>query len=236
MGDALKDATGDPSSLSNPGSVRGIHLKLELSVEFEKRIIHGTASYMCRVEEEGATHFILDTSTLVISSVQVDGTRAKFMQRVEHPIYGSALEIALPGPPRAVGSTLDVVVVYHTSTRSTAVQWLPPAQTAGKEHPYLFTQCQAIHARSLLPCQVRTGLIHSLINVMLHKAFSILKLHRVTELPCIMRTRTGRALQHTANAAADTLLNISTTSTDCKAITNVARCELMLYRTALQRS
>jgi leukotriene-A4 hydrolase len=33
------------------------------------------------------------------------------------------------------------------------MQWLQAHQTAGKKHPLFFTQCEAILARTLVPCQ-----------------------------------------------------------------------------------
>jgi len=68
---------------------------------------------------------------------------------------GRRLEIDLP---KCVNKDdLKISISYCTTKLSSALQWLPKMQTAGKEYPYLFTQCQAIHARSLVPCQDRCG-------------------------------------------------------------------------------
>ena len=42
---------------------------------------------------------------------------------------------------------------YSTTPECSALQWLSPEQTAGGTHPYMFSQCQAIHCRAMLPCQ-----------------------------------------------------------------------------------
>lgn len=54
--------------------------------------------------------------------------------------------------PSQAGAKLKVAVHYATSPESSALQWLPKECTAGKKLPYLFSQCQAIHARALVPC------------------------------------------------------------------------------------
>lgn len=64
---------------------------------------------------DGATAFILDTSMITVGTVLVDGERARWVQHRRHSIYGSALDIRLPGaesgaPPYAKGQLLQVHV------------------------------------------------------------------------------------------------------------------------------
>lgn len=44
--------------------------------------------------------------------------------------------------PLISGSKLHIKISYQTSQTASAAQWLTPEQTAGKNHPYFFTQCQ----------------------------------------------------------------------------------------------
>ncbi len=48
---------------------------------------------------------------------------------------------------------VKVRVAYSTTPESGAIQWLEATQTSGKKHPFVYTQCEAILTRTLLPCQ-----------------------------------------------------------------------------------
>lgn len=71
---------------------------------------------------------------------------AEFSLAEPHAALGTKLSVSLPAGLKA-GDSTRVGLHFAASPQASAVQWLPPEQTAGKQHPYLFTQCQAIHAR-----------------------------------------------------------------------------------------
>ncbi len=64
---------------------------------------------------------------------------------------GAPLSIEMPADATAVA------IRYETSPDAIALQWLEPQQTAGKRHPFLYTQAQSIHARSFIPLQDTPG-------------------------------------------------------------------------------
>jgi leukotriene-A4 hydrolase len=145
-------AARDPHSYSRPNEVRVEHIALDLSVDFAKKQLAGTATLRIR-NNTGAKTLVLDTHTLEIRRVtlQPGGTQAPFKLGNADPIFGSALEIPI------TPETTSVAIEYSSSPSAKALQWLEPAMTAGKKQPFLLSQSQAILARSWVPCQDTPG-------------------------------------------------------------------------------
>lgn len=148
----------DPSSLSNPDEAHITHLFWDASINFDQQIIIAKATYTIQISADDPStvkSIKLDTAHLDIHSVLINDSPATFSLTVPDPHklhLGSCLEIPLLLANNNTQSTLTLTIAYTTTKSCSAAQWLPPAQTAGKVYPYMFTQCQAIHARSLVPC------------------------------------------------------------------------------------
>jgi len=142
---------GDPSSYSRPDQVKTTHIHLNWDIDFEKKILTGECVLSLEKVDDAATSLLLDCKKLNISSAKLDSTGEDLTFKIDGDIgYGSRLEVQLPtGCPKS----FKVVFQYSTTSECTALEWLTPEQTAGGTHPYVFSQCQAIHCRSMVPCQ-----------------------------------------------------------------------------------
>ena len=139
-------ATVDPHSYADPSQGRTTRLAMDLEVDFGTHRLSGTATLGLEGVDGG--HLDLDTRDLEIQRITgPDGGALEFELADRHEFMGQRLRVQLPA------GTGEITVHYRTSPEASALQWLDPALTAGKEHPYLFSQCQAIHARSMVPVQ-----------------------------------------------------------------------------------
>jgi leukotriene-A4 hydrolase len=141
----------DQHSFSNPEQLRVRHLDLSLTVDFDNQQLIGSVVLDIEQVQSDAQELVLDTRDLIIAKVEAgDGenwSQVQFVVGERDPILGSALRISLPeGSPK-------VRINYATEPQSTGLQWLQPTQTAGGKLPYMYSQAQAIHARSFIPLQ-----------------------------------------------------------------------------------
>ncbi|MBT8137444.1 MAG: M1 family metallopeptidase [Gammaproteobacteria bacterium] len=144
----------DHHSFANPNEAHLTHVSLDLTADFAQQILKGTATLTVQRVAPAAAMVVLDTRALDIQDVQVRQTDGSWRQTwyelsPADPNLGAALRVELPGE----GDQFVVRVRYRTSPAASGLQWLTPVQTAGKRHPFLFTQSQAIHARSWIPLQ-----------------------------------------------------------------------------------
>ncbi|MBT8145020.1 MAG: M1 family metallopeptidase [Gammaproteobacteria bacterium] len=145
----------DYHSYANPGEIAVRHISLDLQTDFGEQILKGTATLTVERVSRDAEMLMLDTRDLEIQDVRVESPAGKWVQTYyklgnSDGALGAPLAIELP-PGDA--STFSVRIRYRTAPGASGLQWLTPAQTAGKKHPFLFSQSQAIHARSWIPLQ-----------------------------------------------------------------------------------
>ena len=139
-------ARTDPHSYFDDSQPRTRHIGLELEVDFEEHRLEGWAMLDLGEPSEGPLD--LDTKDLEIYAVEGEGGEPiPFERGEEEPVLGKRLRIHLPE------GTRRVTIEYVTSPEAIGLQWLDPAQTEGKAHPFVFTHFQPIHARTCMPCQ-----------------------------------------------------------------------------------
>ncbi|MCB1578163.1 MAG: aminopeptidase, partial [Xanthomonadales bacterium] len=149
---SIAHAEPDPHSYAEPDKVSVTALALELGVDFDKQELIGAATLSLDWHDPAARSLVLDTRDLAIESIEAigaDGTTrtATYTLDARDPIFGSALRIAL------ADAVPMVRIRYHSQPQASGLQWMSPAQTASGKQPFMFSQSQAIHARSWVPLQ-----------------------------------------------------------------------------------
>lgn len=142
----------DPHTYAKPHEAAVKHLMWTAKVDFDKSLIQATANWT--IEKAGkADSIVFDVDGLEIEQVLLDGKhQADYYLGENNKHLGKPLVVMLHS------ETQSVAITYKTGKDAAALQWLSPVQTSGKKHPFLFTQSQAILARTWLPCQDSPGI------------------------------------------------------------------------------
>lgn len=135
----------DPHSFAEPAQGKIAHMDFEIDVNFGRRILTIEAVY--HLEQPVSGSLYLDTRDLSIEHIRAGARDLAWEIDAHDPISGDRLHL------KNLHDLSQFTIRLRTSPGSTALQWLAPVQTAGGRHPFLYSQCQAIHARSVFPCQ-----------------------------------------------------------------------------------
>ncbi|XP_054083088.1 leukotriene A-4 hydrolase isoform X1 [Zeugodacus cucurbitae] len=146
----------DPSSYSEPERIITKHSAFKWTVDFANTKLLGSVTHQFNVLEANLPAILLDVRDITINNASIvcnGGSAIPINYFVSDPVDDIGAKLTLELPEGTAKGDLLVRIDYETSNRASGLQWLTPEQTLGKQHPYLFSQCQAIHARSVLPCQ-----------------------------------------------------------------------------------
>lgn len=118
------------------------HLHWTANVNVETHVITANATFDFKAEK-GAKQISFDTKDLNIEWVMVNGRLVRYTLDEEKPFLGKALHVEI----RDIDNLVSIQ--YTTSPYAEALLWVEKEN----ELPFLFSQSQAILARTWIPCQ-----------------------------------------------------------------------------------
>ena len=142
------EIVNDNHSYANIDEIKTTHLNLELDVNFENKTIYGVARH--EMSDHNCDTAIFDIKGLEIKKVTLGATKEKETNYVigkNDELLGQPLKIAIEPKTKYIN------IYYQTTSETEALDWLSPELTAGKKHPFMYTQGQAILTRSWIPLQ-----------------------------------------------------------------------------------
>ncbi len=138
----------DAHSYANFNEIYTKHLHLDLEVNFNNNSIYGVARHqMVNLKADTAIFDIKYLEIQKVTTGKTDERPASFIIGEFDSVLGSPLMVAINPEVEYIN------IYYKTTEKSEALDWLAPEQTAGKKHPYLYSQGQAILTRSWIPIQ-----------------------------------------------------------------------------------
>ena len=168
-------------SYANDGEFLITHMDMRLAVNFADKTIEGWVeyslvhAYLRDNRKPGSVppdHFnpitgnhilLLDHRDMDVLGVYAGGSFDKKSGKLKNGAKGLLFEVGIGvadtllfGKPLEIEvprSQSKIVIHYKTRPSAGALQWLSPTQTYDQTHPFLFSQSQAILARTWIPLQ-----------------------------------------------------------------------------------